>query len=97
MKSSIRRTAFAVRLNAMVRLLLKGKIMDGHRLGKTNVWWYWKASKESDDPEKSVLPTIIFISNNHPNLKNYNKSIGGFMLCFGWWDWGVKLAVYWKK
>lgn len=61
-----------------------------HRIGRTK-----------EDPEKAVLPCIIFISVNHPEYKEeINLSdfdVSGFGLSFGWWDWSIYIAFMWIK
>ena len=48
-----------------------------------------KFDKSKKDPEKAVLPTIIFM-----NFKNKSfpkiKGITGFAIAVGWWHWSVK-------
>lgn len=36
------------------------------------------------DPEKAILPTILFIDTNHPSFGHLR--LGGFVLVLGWWD-----------
>ena len=52
-------------------------------------------SRDKYDPEKSVLPTILFINTNHPYFKGGSRK--GFMLAFGWWDFSIKLWFVPKK
>ena len=52
------------------------------------VIFHFSASRDKQDPEKSVLPMILFINTNHPFFTNGRRK--GFMLAFGWWDWSVK-------
>jgi len=46
--------------------------------------------RASHDPEKSILPTIIFVNTNHPE---YNDRHRGFIVAFGWWDLHLTLEV----
>ena len=71
--------------------------MIGHRIGKSNIWVYTTKGRDSQDPEKCVLPTIIFINTTHPEYKRKYNGMSGFMLAFGWWDWNFKIAFYWRK
>ena len=43
------------------------------------------------DPEKCVLPTIIFVNFNHSSYGDLRRK--GFAICIGWWDLSVKLFV----
>ena len=36
------------------------------------------------DPEKTVLPTIIFMNTNHHSFGDVKRS--GWVLIAGWWD-----------
>jgi len=51
------------------------------------------ARRAKEDPEKCVLPTIVFINTNHPAFEKGRKK--GFMLVFGWWDFSVKFGMVW--
>ena len=48
-------------------------------------------SRDADDPEKLVLPSIVFISLNHPFFAEDRTK--GFMICIGWWDISVKFGI----
>jgi len=50
------------------------------------------ASRTPQDPEKAILPTIFWISTNHPSFKDLKRK--GFMFVFGWWDWSIKIGFY---
>ena len=50
-------------------------------------------SRDKSDPEKSILPTIIYINTNHNSFENRRK---GFILVFGLWDYSIKLAFFKK-
>jgi len=52
---------------------------------------YLTAGRNQKDPEKCVLPTILFISTNHPSFDEVRRP--GFMICLGWWDYSIKLGV----
>jgi len=51
-----------------------------------------KVGKDKVEPEKSVLPTILFINTNHPSFTDLRHR--GFMLCVGWWDYSIKLGLF---
>ena len=48
-------------------------------------------SRDADDPEKLVLPGIVFISTNHPYFETDRTP--GFMICLGWWDFSIKFGI----
>jgi len=50
-------------------------------------------SYSKEDPEKLLLPGIIFINLSDPYLENSGDDIKGFMLCLGWWHWSLNLSV----
>ena len=48
--------------------------------------------RDKDDCEKAVTPVIIFINVQHPSFEiNKDKSMKGFMIAIGWWDFSIKL------
>lgn len=49
------------------------------------------ASRTLQNPEKCVLPTILFVNTNHSAFDDVRHR--GFMLIFGWWDWSVKVGL----
>lgn len=49
------------------------------------------ASRSKKDPEKAILPTIIFINTNHKSFKEVRHK--GFMIVFGWWDYSIKIGL----
>jgi len=53
----------------------------------------WKAGSAPDDPERAVLPCIVFISADHPKFADYG--VAGFGLRAGWWRWYIGLNVLW--
>lgn len=53
---------------------------------------YFKISREKSDPEKAVLPTIIFVNTNHETFGDIGNR--GFVLCFGWWDFSVRAGLF---
>lgn len=48
--------------------------------------------QNDDDPEKAIIPTVIFINSNHHSFGDNRTS--GFMLCLGWWDFSIKLTIF---
>jgi len=44
-----------------------------------------------EDPEKCILPTIMFINTNHSAFKEVKTQ--GFMVVFGWWDYSIKIGM----
>jgi len=61
-------------------------------LGAVISRFYFKVGRDKADPEKTVLPTILFINTNHEAFTDVRHR--GFMLCFGWWDFAVKFGVF---
>ena len=53
---------------------------------------YFKMSREKSDPEKTVLPTILYINTNHESFTDVRHR--GFMICVGWWDFSIKFGVF---
>lgn len=53
----------------------------------------FRFDKNEGDPEKAVLPALIFISAQHPKYRKYNRT--GFALALGWWHWSVALHIHW--
>lgn len=51
-----------------------------------------KASRTPEDPEKCVLPTIVFVNTNHPAFEQDRHR--GFVIFVGWWDWSVKFGMF---
>ena len=50
-----------------------------------------KGSVGKEDVEKMVLPAIVYINTNHKSFKETRRK--GFMICFGWWDWSIKIGA----
>jgi len=53
---------------------------------------YFKAGRNSSDPEKVILPTLMFINSNHEAFEDVRRP--GFMLCIGWWDYSIKFGLF---
>ena len=51
-----------------------------------------KVGRDKAEPEKTVLPTILFINTNHESFTDARHR--GFMLCVGWWDYSIKLGLF---
>jgi hypothetical protein len=51
-----------------------------------------KVGRDKADPEKSVLPAILFINANHKSFTDVRRR--GFVLCVGWWDYSIKLGLF---
>lgn len=47
--------------------------------------WGLFCGRDSEDPEKAVLPAIIWTR---------DEVFGGWCLTFGWWDWSIRLLRY---
>lgn len=45
---------------------------------------------KSSDPEKAVLPAVLF-------CRSQDGAARGFALAFGWWDYHLTLLVRWVK
>ena len=52
---------------------------------------HWSYGRDTSDPEKAVLPTILFLSNQHPDFSRYG--FRGGCIALGWWDWFVRFTV----
>lgn len=48
------------------------------------------AGRYKSDPEKAVLPTIIYCSDTH-------NSRTGHVLAFGWWDFAIRFFFMREK
>ena len=46
--------------------------------------------RDSDDVEKLVLPSIVFVNTSHREFKESKRK--GFMLIFGWWDFSISFG-----
>jgi hypothetical protein len=51
----------------------------------------FKIGRDKADPEKCVLPTILFINTNHKAFEQ--DRLPGFMIIFGWWDYSIKIGL----
>lgn len=51
----------------------------------------YKFGRSISDPEKTILPTILFIDTNHPSFGCLR--LGGFALVFGWWDFYFRVMI----
>jgi len=49
------------------------------------------AHRTKEDPEKCVLPTILFINTNHFAFGDLRHR--GFMICIGWWDYSLSVGL----
>lgn len=58
---------------------------------KTKLRFY----RDKDDPEKAVLPAILYVSTSHPEFNN--PYCRGFCLVFWWWDFGVSIFFLYVK
>lgn len=45
------------------------------------------ARRSKDDPEKTLLPTILYINTNNKCFENDRAK--GFALILGWWDFSI--------
>jgi len=52
---------------------------------------FLKFGRDRADAEKVIIPTIIYINTNHESFKPMRRV--GFVICFGWWDWSIKIGV----
>jgi hypothetical protein len=43
------------------------------------------------DPEKPVLPTILFLNMQHPDFKEHGAK--GFGIYLGWWNACVSISI----
>jgi len=67
--------------------------MSVRRIGKKLAAIYW-AHKSPDDPEKAVLPALVFVNANHP--KYFDVTGGNFKGCIfvlGWWHWSIAFGL----
>ena len=49
----------------------------------------------TDDPERAVLPALVYCSSRHPYF-DQRQSRGGFSVAIGWWAWNVAVYVTWR-
>ena len=47
--------------------------------------------RNPEDPEKGVLPCIVFVNPKHPEFGEFKRS--GFVIVIGWWDWSIKFGL----
>ena len=67
--------------------------------GKKNVYYlfrndriYFKIGRDKQDVEKCVIPAILFINTNNKEFgENAHR---GFVICFGWWDYSLKIGLF---
>jgi len=50
------------------------------------------ASRTPQEPEKAVLPTMLWINTNHSSFEDDKHR--GFMIIIGWWDWSIKIGLF---
>lgn len=48
-----------------------------------------------EDPEKAILPTVIYLNIKHPFFKE--DELSGFCFFVGWWHWGYRIGFYWRR
>ena len=53
------------------------------------------AGRYTEDPEKALLPTIMYIDGSSDHYAMYGRS--GFALAFGWWDWSISFCLHWER
>jgi hypothetical protein len=49
-------------------------------------------SRTTEEPEKAVLPTILWINTNHSAFEDVRHR--GFMIVLGWWDYSIKFGLF---
>jgi hypothetical protein len=58
----------------------------------------FEMKRTNGDPEKAVLPTIVFINPKHPEFIESNYCINyGFTIILCWWDYGILFGFYKTK
>lgn len=50
---------------------------------------------KTEDPERAVLPTIIYCSASHPYFAGRPR--GGIAIAVGWWAWNATVLLSWTK
>ena len=50
------------------------------------------ANRSKKDPEKCILPTILYINTNHSSFNELRHR--GFMIVVGWWDYSIKVGLF---
>ena len=50
------------------------------------------ANRSPKDPEKCILPTIMYINTNHSSFNELRQR--GAMIVFGWWDYSIKVGLF---
>lgn len=53
--------------------------------------FFFEVGSDKQDPEKAVLPAIVFLNAKHPEFP-YPGYIG-FIIGIGWWHWSVKFGI----
>ena len=57
--------------------------------------WHFTIGRNNNDPEKKILPTILFINTNHPVFTDARGE--GFIIMLSWWDFSIKIGVFLKN
>lgn len=55
-----------------------------------NNYLSFKIGREKDDPEKLLLPGIVFINTNHYSFEDKSK---GFMIFIRWWNYSISFGL----
>jgi hypothetical protein len=53
---------------------------------------YLSIGRNTEDPEKAILPTASFVNTNHPVFEEYKHR--GFLIAVGWWDFSIKFGLF---
>ncbi len=56
-----------------------------------------KYGRGKEDPEKAVLPTIVFISSDHTEYDDVRENHKAIYLFLCWWDYYFGFFVWWVK
>ena len=55
----------------------------------------WTVGRAQGDPEKTILPCVIFCPGWHPAYSRLPNT--GFAVAVGWWDFKIQASVTWPK
>lgn len=55
----------------------------------------FKAGRHNSDPERRILPTIVYVNTNHKAFDDLRTP--GFVIAFYWWNFYVKFYLLLTK
>lgn len=57
--------------------------------------FYISSDISKNDPEKAVIPTILYLNTNHKFFGDLRKK--GFVFVIGWWHFSIKFGYIENK